>query len=151
MRVLFRIFIIFFVFINILFAENNVQITSKELSYDVNKKLSIFKGDVNAFYDNTTIKSDLMYVYLDNDNKPVKIVCNGNVQIVKDNMTSISNNATFDLKKDVLTLEGNVKIWQDKNYLEGDKVVYFNKEKRVEVKNKNNQKVKIIFSPEKNK
>ncbi|BAI80512.1 conserved hypothetical protein [Deferribacter desulfuricans SSM1] len=151
MRVLFKIFIVFFVFINILFAENNVQITSKELSYDVNKKLSIFKGDVNAFYDNTTIKSDLMYVYLDNDNKPVKIVCNGNVQIVKDNMTSISNNAIFDLKKDVLTLEGNVKIWQDKNYLEGDKVVYFNKEKRVEVKNKNNQKVKIIFSPEKNK
>jgi len=150
MKLVFRFIFILLLFSCLVFAENRVQITSNELTYDVNKKISIFKGDVDAIYDNSTIKSDLMYVYLDDLNKPSKIVCKGSVKIVKDNMTALADNAVFDIKEDILVLEGDVKIWQNKNYLEGDKVTYYNKEKRVEVKNNDKGKVKIIFIPENN-
>ncbi|KAA0258193.1 hypothetical protein FHQ18_07310 [Deferribacter autotrophicus] len=140
--------LILLIFTFSVYAANAIKITSDKLVYNGQKKESVFEGSVEAIYDNTTINSDKMVVYTDENNKPIKIICTGNVKIVRDNIVSLSESAEMDIKKDIAILKGNVKIWQDKNYLEGDEVYIYNKEKRVEVRNIKDKKVKIIFYPD---
>ncbi|MGA1845741.1 LptA/OstA family protein [Deferribacter abyssi] len=147
MKWLISLFVIFLFSFNI-HASNAIKIKSDKLIYDGEKRESLFEGNVEAVYDNTTVNSDKMIVYINENNRPVKIICIGNVKVVRDNILSLSDRAEMDIIKDLTVLKGNVKIWQNKNYLEGDEVYIYNKEKRLEVKNIKDKKVKIIFYPD---
>ena len=138
-------------FILLLIVESyagSIKISADKLIYEDSKKVSKFIGNVVANYDNVTVNADNMTVFLSEKNEPSKILCIGNVKVEKDDIVSYSNSAEMDMLKDLIILKGNVKIWQNKNYLEGDEVYIYNKTKRVEVKNNDNKKVKIIFYPD---
>jgi lipopolysaccharide export system protein LptA len=82
---------------SILFAQN-LEIISKFFKYDPKEKVSVFKGDVNATKGEDNILADEMYVYFDNNKKPVKFVAIGNVKFV----LALDKNSTYKGKCDKL-------------------------------------------------
>ena len=94
--------ILFFVFLVFLNGEN-LKITSKIFHYNTAKKMSIFKGDVNATKGNDNILSNELIVYFNKQKKPTKFVAKGDVKFI----ISLDKNSTYKGKCDILTYELN--------------------------------------------
>jgi lipopolysaccharide export system protein LptA len=144
------IFVLMFLLVNIAFSKeiSSVKVESDSLVYSGDKNVSIFRGNVVAHYNDVTVKSDSMTVYFNKDKKVDKILCEGNVQVTRGDLYSLSEFADIDINTDKAVLRKNVKVWQGKNYLEGDEVIIYNKDSRVIVNKGESQRVKIIFYPE---
>lgn len=127
---------------------DSVKIESDMLSYSGKSKDSVFEGNVVAYYQDIVIHADKMTVKFADKKDVEKIFCEGNVKIVKGEMYSLSENAEFDVKENIAVLKKNVKVWQGKNYLEGDEVILYNSEEKIVVNKSDTSRVKIIFSPE---
>lgn len=129
--------------------KDSVKIESDSLKYFSDDNYSLFEGNVKAVYDDIIIYSKKMYVYMRENDEVDKIVCKGDVKIVKDDITSTAKEAEYDVDKDIFYLYGGVRIWQDNNYLEGEEIVYNNKTNEIQVKKGKNRRVIVIFKPEK--
>lgn len=143
------IIILFVIFVGISFGDEKlpVKVESDSLVFSGDSNISVFKGDVIAHYKESVIKSDNMTVFFNKDKKVDRIICEGNVQITKGDMYSLSEYADIFVDLDKAILKKNVKVWQGENYLEGDEVIIYNKENRVIVNKGGNSRVKIIFFP----
>jgi lipopolysaccharide export system protein LptA len=128
-----------------------LKIESNSLKYFSDKKYSVFEGNVKGEYGKNTIYTDKIYVYLDNDDKVDKIICDGNVKMISDNLTATSNRAEYDVNTEMIYLTGNVKVWQKDNYLEGEQITVYNKTKSIEVNKGKDKRVIVIFQPEEGK
>jgi len=102
------------IFIGMLNAEE-LKVTSKYFHYDMAKKESVFKGDVNATKGKDNILSNEMIVFFDKNKKPLKFMAIGNVRFI----ISLDENSTYKGKSDKLVyqlhngniiLNGNAKI-----------------------------------------
>lgn len=129
-------------------AVNSVKVESDRLSYSGKSKDSIFEGNVVAYYQDLVIHADKMTVTFTEKKDVEKILCDGNVKIVKGDMYSLSELAEFKVKENVAILKKNVKVWQGKNYLEGDEVILYNDDEKIVVNKSDTSRVKIIFNPE---
>ncbi|MEC9493106.1 lipopolysaccharide transport periplasmic protein LptA [Flexistipes sp.] len=129
-------------------AQNKVQIESDSLKYFGNRNVSYFRGNVFVKSDNLTMHSDNMSVYFNDNREPEKIVAEGNVSITKQELYALSNKAEMLMNENVIKLSGDVRVWQGENYLEGQQVIIYNDENRIEVKKSDKSRVKIIFYPD---
>lgn len=129
-------------------AVNSVKVESDRLSYSGKSKDSIFEGNVVAYYQDLVIHADKMTVTFTEKKDVEKILCDGNVKIVKGDMYSLSEFAEFKVKENVAILRKNVKVWQGENYLEGDEVILYNDDEKIVVNKSDTSRVKIIFNPE---
>lgn len=138
------------VFIGISFAADKlpVKVESDSLVFSGDSNISVFKGNVVAHYEDIVIKSDNMTVFFKKDKKVDRILSEGNVQITKGDLYSLSEYAEINVDLDNAILKKNVKVWQGQNYLEGDEVIIYNKDNKVIVNKGDNSRVKIIFFPE---
>lgn len=125
-----------------------VKIEADHLRYSGDARVSMFEGNVVAVYEDATIYSDTMNVYLNNDKKVERVESKGNVKILRDNMTSLAEYAELDVNSDKIVLRGDVRVWQDQNYMEGEEVFIYTKDNRVVVNKGKSSRVKIIFYPE---
>ncbi len=136
-------------FIFIVAAKNSpITIEADSLSVLGKENKAVFKGDVSVTYQTSKLKADEITVYYNKDKKPEKIICNGNVNFVDKKMYGVSEKAKMDLKTNVITMTGKVKVWNGDNYLEGEEIIIYNNEERIDIVKKNNKRVKIIFTPE---
>ncbi len=116
-----------------------IEITSNELKVERDKNLATFSGDVLAKQGEMSIKSEELIInYRDENpdkepNKPgndkkkssiKKIVANKKVYFSTPTENSSSDSAVFDVEKNILTLENNITLKQDKNILTGSKLTY---------------------------
>ncbi|AEI14641.1 OstA family protein [Flexistipes sinusarabici DSM 4947] len=129
-------------------AQNKVKIESDSLKYFGNRNVSYFSGNVFVKSDNLTMHSDNMSVYFNDNREPEKIVAQGNVSITKQELYALSNKAEMLMNENVIKLSGDVRVWQGENYLEGQQVIIYNDENRIEVKKSDKSRVKIIFYPD---
>ncbi|TYB33322.1 MAG: lipopolysaccharide transport periplasmic protein LptA [Flexistipes sinusarabici] len=129
-------------------AQNKVQIESDSLKYFGEKNISYFTGNVVVKSDNMTIHSDNMSVYFNDNREPEKIVAEGNVSITRQEMYALSKKAEMLMNENVIKLSEDVRVWQGENYLEGQQVIIYNDENRIEVKKSEKSRVKIIFYPD---
>lgn len=129
-------------------AVDSVKVESDRLSYSGKSKNSIFEGNVVAYYQDLVIHADKMTVTFTEKKDVEKILCDGNVKIVKGDMYSLSESAEFKVKENVAILRKNVKVWQGENYLEGDEVILYNDDEKIVVNKSDTSRVKIIFNPE---
>jgi len=129
-------------------AQNKVKIESDSLKYFGNRNVSYFSGNVFVKSDNLTMHSDNMSVYFNDNREPEKIVAEGNVSITKQELYALSNKAEMLMNENVIKLSGDVRVWQGENYLEGQQVIIYNDENRIEVKKSDKSRVKIIFYPD---
>lgn len=144
-KILILLFILFFVFAA---TKPPMIIESETLVIEGLKNSVIFKGNVSATNDGSKINSDIMTVFYDKDKKPQRVECEGNVKFSREDMYGLSKRAEMDLNNNIIKLIGDVKVWQGENYLEGEEVIIYNDSERIEIKQKEGKRVKIIFTPE---
>ncbi len=130
------------------FAANSIQIKSDSLKYLGAENKSVFKGNVVVERDNMTIHADNMTVFFSEEREVNRILADGNVKITDEDMYSMSDKAEMFMQENVIKLIRNVKIWQGENYLEGDEVIIYNNEDRMEVRKGEESRVKIIYYPD---
>lgn len=134
----------------LLIAATNPPLTieSDSLVIEGAQNRAVFEGNVNVVHDDSKINADKMIVFYDADKKPDKVNCEGHIKFAREDMYGLSDFAEMDLKENIIKLLGNVKVWQGDNYLEGEEVVIYNKTERIDIKQKEGKRVKIIFTPE---
>jgi len=136
------------VFIN---AEE-LKVTSKYFHYDMAKKESIFKGDVNATKGKDNILADEMIIFFDKNKKPIKFIATGNVRFV----ISLDKNATYKGNSNMLVyqlhngniiLKGNAQIvkLETNESVKGNKIVLNRFTKNAEVTGGEKKPVEIII------
>ena len=121
--------IILFVITTIIAYSANMQILAKHFTYDKQKGVSIFKGDVNVTKEKDNILSNILYVYTDKQNKLQKLIAIGNVKFrVKDKNSTykgITDKLTYNANKEIYNFEGHVHITklEDNQQIFGNKVI----------------------------
>jgi lipopolysaccharide export system protein LptA len=112
------------------------------------EKYVLFKGSVIAKQEDLFIFSDTMEAYMnETTNEIEKAVAKGNVKIVKLDRTATCREATFENAKGEITLKGNVVVYQGKDKLSGDTIIYYVNEDKVVVQSEKNSKAHITVQP----
>lgn len=102
--------------------------------------MTIKRGDIK-------INSDELNVYIGKKGKLEKVIAKGHVKFSKGKNIEGSADKAI-LKENKIILEGNAKIKQNANIIEGDVIIYNIKTGTVEVKGQK-EKVRTIIFPEK--
>ncbi len=124
-----------------------VKITADAMKYYGNEKRTEFIGNVVGVSDNYTLTSDNVTVFMDDNNAIERIVGIGNVNVKTDNIVAIAEKGEVDETDKIAILSGGVKVWQDENFLEGDRVIIYYIDDRIEVEKGEEKRVTIIFNP----
>lgn len=122
-------------------SSGTVDIEASEMEILETDKRAVFKGDVVAKRPNDTIRCQEMVVeYVDvkqsdgSSNTEVdSLDCKSAVTIVTDTQTITGDLAQFALRKDVLTVTGNVKVVQGKTVIRGPRLTVDLKNKRTKM------------------
>lgn len=100
-------------------------ITSKKMNADNKSKLIVFTTDVVAVKGESTLYADEMTVYYTEDGKDIdRIVCKGNVKIVKGVKTAVSKEAVYYNRPEgeSVVMTGEPKVWEGNNLVTGTKI-----------------------------
>jgi len=126
-------------------ADSPIYIEADHMASTENKNTILFTGDVDAKQGDLRIRSDKMTVYYtekeeaeekkqtDATQQVEKLICEGNVEITRDDWLGTSDKMTYLSDKQQVILTGNAKAWQDQNMVGGEKIVYYMDEGRSEV------------------
>jgi len=138
----------------LLYASDNstkypVNVESDSVKYFGKENYSLFTGNVKVTYKDSKIFCDTMKLIINKDNKTIdRIFCYGNVKFIREDIYGLSKEAEMLVKDEVAYLRGDVKVWQDQNYLEGSEVIIYNKENRVVVNKSESKRVRVIYYPD---
>lgn len=145
-------------------AEDNapITITADEMMSTEKDSSVTFLGDVDAKQGELRIRSDKMTVHYSGKGKDVpkekdvsqqveKIVCNGNVEITRDDWLGTSKKMIYLADKEEVLLTGNAKFWQGQNMVSGEKIIYYMKEGRSEVLGGDERTTTVVGGEEKKK
>ncbi|GAB6073836.1 lipopolysaccharide transport periplasmic protein LptA [Nautilia lithotrophica] len=145
--------IIFIISMMLIFINaEELKVTSKYFHYDMAKKESVFKGDVNATKGKDNILADEMIIFFDKNKKPIKFIATGNVRFV----ISLDKNATYKGNSNMLVyqlhngniiLKGNAQIvkLETNESVKGNKIVLNRFTKNAEVTGGEKKPVEIII------
>lgn len=117
------------------------------------------KKDTISFTGNVIIQQGDLYIYSENvtaiyeNGKRIKeIFAKGSVRLVKGDRIASSEEALFNNTQRTVLLVGNAKVWQGKNVITGERILYYIDEDKSIVEGKKGQRVKAtIYPPEKGK
>jgi len=133
--------LIFFISMILVFINaEELKVTSKYFHYDMAKKESVFKGDVNATKGKDNILAKQLIIFFDKNKKPQKFIATGNVRFI----ISLDKNATYRGKSEILIyqlhngniiLTGNAKIIkiETNESVKGNKIILNRFTKNAEV------------------
>ena len=126
-------------------AESPIYIEADHMASTEKNSAVLFTGDVDAKQGDLRIRSDKMTVYYtekgeqsekkqaDATQQVEKLICEGNVEITRDDWLGTSDKMTYLSEKRQVILTGNAKAWQDQNMVGGEKIIYYMDEGRSEV------------------
>ena len=118
-------FITFFsiLFINVANAEQ-IKIISDKLEIIRSENISIFSGNVYAMEDNLEIWSENLIVTSSEDENEIKeINANGNVKIVREELSISGDKARYDPIQNILIVFGRVEVLQNESIVLCDKII----------------------------
>ena len=113
----------------------------------------IFTGDVVARKGDLTIYADRLIVYYSDKKGGAgaegkrsleRLVAEGDVKITQGKRTARGDEATYDKKKEIITLTGDAQVWQGQNRVKGDKIIVFLKEDKSIVESGPNGRVEAV-------
>jgi len=130
-----------------------VSITSERMTYDENRKVVAFVGNVIAKHEGLTLWADNISAYFSSkDNKKFqvdsinKIIALGNVRAQKGKTSGTCGKLTYNVGKRILYMEENPVLKDGPNSITGEVIRYFVRENRSEViGNKKGKRVEAIF------
>ena len=141
--------IIFFILVVFSYSAN-MQILAKHFTYNKQKGVSIFKGDVNVTKEKDNILSSILYVYTNKNNKLQKLIAIGNVKfrVTDKNSTykGVTDKLTYDANQEIYNFEGHVHITklEDNQQIFGNKVI-INKKTGNAIVDSNNDNTPVKF------
>ena len=135
---------------------NRIRITSDKLNADVDAGEIEFVGNVKATQADAVITSDRLKIIYDPDNKTrdiknvsiEKIIANGHVNIVTDNLSAETDRAEYTIKSKVLVLMGEQsKVSQGGHSITGTKFTLHRSEGNLTVESSGENRIKAILQP----
>ena len=119
----FFITFLFILFVNSANAKQ-IKIISDKLEIIREKNISIFSGNVYAIEDNLEIWSEKLIVTSSEDESEVKeINANGNVKIVREELSINGDKARYDPIQNKLFVFGKVEVVQNQSIIFSDKII----------------------------
>lgn len=123
--------------------DSPIRIEADHMSSMEKDSSVIFTGAVDARQDDVRIRTDKMTIFYtekakDNTDAKVsqkveKMVCNGNVEVSRNDWLGTSKDMVYLSKDRQFVLIGDAKAWQGQNMVSGDKIIYYIDEGRSEV------------------
>ncbi len=102
---------------------SELKIISDILEVDRIKNLSKFSGNVYAQNDNLEIWSDEMIISFNEDEDKVnRINAKKKVKIIKENFTGTGDKGVYYPDSDILTMRGNVEVFENDNIIKCDEL-----------------------------
>ena len=130
-------------------VDTPIRVQADSMKYFGKDKRSVFSGNVISFNETFNLTSDSVTVLLDDNLTIWKIISDGNVNFKTDDIISTADTAELNEKSKVIVLQGDVKVWQAENLLEGDKMTIYYEENKILIDKGTDSRVNILFKPEK--
>jgi outer membrane protein assembly factor BamD len=129
-----------------------VDIVSDTMEGFDKEKYVVFKGSVIAKQEDLYIFADTIEAYMSEETNEIeKAIARGNVKIVKQDRTATCREAIFENAKGEITLKENVIVYQGKDKLTGDVIIYYVNEDRVTVQAEKDKKAHVTIQPKEEK
>lgn len=123
--------------------EEPIRVEADHMSSLEKDSSVVFTGEVDARQGDVRIRSDKMTIFYTEKAKEAvdakvsqkveKLVCNGNVEITRNDWLGTSKDMVYLSKDRQFILIGDAKAWQGQNMVSGDKIIYYIDEGRSEV------------------
>jgi lipopolysaccharide export system protein LptA len=128
-----------------------IQIEADNMKYYGDKQMSHFTGNVVVIKGDLKMTSKEMEVYFTEEKEVKEIFSKGDVKIEREGLLALSGFARIYQQEQKVVLTENARVWQEDNYLEGDKVTLFLDSEKlfVDKGNDDDKRVKIIITPQK--
>ncbi|MGH7822592.1 MAG: lipopolysaccharide transport periplasmic protein LptA [Candidatus Binatia bacterium] len=126
-----------------------IEITSERLDFDYKKRRTVFRGGVEVVQGDIRLESDQLtvdYTEVADQQKLQGVSAEGNVTITQGARKATGDRAVFDEKTRTLELSGRARLEEGTNQVNGDTIVVYPDESRMEVKGENSR-VKLIIFP----
>ena len=143
-----------------------IKITADQMEADDNRQVVIFSGSVVARQDDLVLNCDTMHVYYEKKNSSapdegqglaggfgdtqteiVRIEADGNVKVTRGGQVAEARKAVYRAKATPRTiiLTGEPRVWKDKDYLTGKKIIFYVDENRSVVEGGKGERVNAVF------
>jgi lipopolysaccharide transport protein LptA len=145
-----KVFVVITLFIaSLAFGQSSgpVKIHADSMQYYGEQNKSVFTGNVVAVSETYTLTASKLELFITQQNQVEKILCEGNVNFNTKDILAVSDKADLDQASKIITLNGNAKIWQNANYLEGEHVRIQYETREIFVDKGSSERVVIIFNP----
>lgn len=108
-----------------------IDITSDTVEADQKTNTVVFKGNVVAKQEDTTLYANTLTIVYDASAKKLKeIIAVGNVKVVQLERRATSQKATFDQDKNEVILDGDAVVREGANVIRGERIIYYVDEER---------------------
>lgn len=125
-----------------------IEITSETVEGEQKQNRVIFKGNVVAKQEETTLHANMLVIHYDTDMKKLKeIVATGNVRISQLDRRATCQKATFFQNENKIVLEGEAVVREGDNVLRGERVVYLIDEEKSYVEGGKGSRVTTTIVP----
>jgi lipopolysaccharide export system protein LptA len=125
-----------------------IDITSDTVEADQKTNKIIFKGNVVAKQEDTTLYANTVTVFYDEKTRKLKeIIAVGNVKVVQLERRATSQKATFDQNKNKVIFDGDAVVREGTNVIRGERIVYYVDEGRSVVEGGKGGRVSTSITP----
>ncbi|NWG04577.1 MAG: lipopolysaccharide transport periplasmic protein LptA [Syntrophaceae bacterium] len=125
-----------------------IDITSDTVEADQKTNTVIFKGNVIAKQEDTTLYANTLTIFYDPNTKKLKeIVAVGNVKVVQLDRRATGQKATFDQDKNKVIMDGEAVVREGANVIRGERITYYVDEERSVVEPAKGGRVSTSITP----
>ena len=125
-----------------------IDIASDTLEWDGKQNTAIYKGNVVAKQEDTTLYANTLTIVYDPDTKKLKeIIAVGNVKVVQLEKRATSQKATFDQDKNKVILDGEAVVREGANVIRGERITFYVEEERSVVEPVKGGRVNTSITP----
>ena len=113
-------------FFNATSNNGNINFISDQLNIDMDKRKSIFTGNVYAYNETLKVWSDIMVINLKIKKDEIKeILASGNVKIIRllEGSEIYGDKAKYSLEEGLIIITGNVTVKENGNQITGNELV----------------------------
>ena len=125
-----------------------IDITSDTVEANQKTNSVVFKGNVVAKQEDTTLWANTLTILYDQNTKKIKeIIAVGNVKVVQLEKRATSQKATFDQDKNKVVLDGDAVAREGANVIRGERITYYVEEERSVVEPVKGGRVSTSITP----
>lgn len=126
-----------------------IEITSEKLDFDYKNRRTVFHGDVVVVQGEVHLQSDALtvdYAQVGDKQQLTQVTADGHVTITQGSKKASGKHAIFDQSSRTVVLTGDAVLEEGSNQVNGDRIVVYPDESRMEVLGQN-RRVKVILFP----